>query len=231
MGLNLYSKIEPFLDFEEEIYRLHNEFVGFVVSNELDNVLDIGCGQGYFLECLKANSKTAFGIDLSEHQIQVCHEKGLDNTACISLNEVKEKYDCATAIFDVINYINKDDLKQFFEDCYNLLNKDGYFIFDVNTLFGFEDIAQGCITIDLEDKFIAIDANYEDGKLITDLTLFTKETELYSKEQDSITQYYHDKQRVKKLLTKIGFKIESINDFYLHSFDEKPDKLIYICKK
>ena len=104
--------------------------------------------EGYFLECLKANSKTAFGIDLSEHQIQVCHEKGLDNTACISLNEVKEKYDCATAIFDVINYINKDDLKQFFEDCYNLLNKDGYFIFDVNTLFGFEDIAQGCITID-----------------------------------------------------------------------------------
>ena len=90
-----------------------------------------------------------------------------------------------------------------------------YEVITVNTLFGFEDIAQGCITIDLEDKFIAIDANYEDGKLITDLTLFTKETELYSKEQDSITQYYHDKQRVKKLLTKIGFKIESINDFYL----------------
>jgi len=230
MGLNLYSKIEPYLDFEEEIYRLHNEFVGFVMENELDNILDIGCGQGYFLECLKVNNKTAFGIDLSSSQIEVCKQKGLDNVAAIPLAEVTETFDCATAIFDVINYISKDDLKKFFEEVYQVVNKNGYFIFDVNSLFGFEEVAQGCITIDLEDKFIAIDANYDEGKLVTDLTLFTKESELFSKEQDSITQYYHDKQRIKKLLTKIGFKIQEIKPFNLHSIDEE-DKLIYICKK
>ncbi|MGB0990653.1 MAG: class I SAM-dependent DNA methyltransferase [Halarcobacter sp.] len=174
MGLNLYSKIEPYLDFQDEVYNLHNEFMSIVFDKELDNILDVGCGQGFFIESLNLNQKNAYGIDLSSEQIDACKQRGVENVACIDLKDVKEKYDCATAIFDVINYIPKDSLKEFFENVYKALNDKGYFIFDVNTLYGFEEIAQGCITMDLDDKFIAIDAIYEDEKLVTDLTLFTK---------------------------------------------------------
>lgn len=45
MGLDLYAKIEPFLDFEEEVFNLHKEFLSFVMEKELDNILDIGCGR------------------------------------------------------------------------------------------------------------------------------------------------------------------------------------------
>ncbi|MCB9096388.1 MAG: hypothetical protein H6630_01885 [Arcobacter sp.] len=65
MGLDLYAKVEPYLDFEEEVYTLHKEFLRFVMVNDLDNIIDIGCGQGYFLENLKVNKKKYFGIDLS----------------------------------------------------------------------------------------------------------------------------------------------------------------------
>lgn len=231
MGLNLYSKIEPFLDFQDEVYNLHNEFMSIVFDKELDNILDVGCGQGFFIESLNLNQKKAYGIDLSSEQIEACKQRGVENVACIDLKDVKEKYDCATAIFDVINYIPKESLKEFFENVFKALNDKGYFIFDVNTLYGFEEIAQGCITIDLEDKFIGIDAIYEDEKLITNLTLFTKqENENFKKESDFITQYYHSKDRLKKMLKKIGFEVESLRDFNLHS-DEKADKQIYICKK
>lgn len=231
MGLDLYSKIEPFLDFQEEVYSLHNEFMSIVFEKELDNILDIGCGQGFFVESLNLNSKKAFGIDLSNEQIEACKKRDLENVACIDLKDVESKYDCSTAIFDVINYIPKDNLKDFFEDAYNCLNENGYFIFDVNTLYGFEEIAQGCITIDADDKFIAIDAIYEDEKLLTNLTLFTQdENSKFSKESDFITQYYHSKERLKKILKKVGFEIEEIRNFNLHS-DEKADKQIYICKK
>lgn len=231
MGLNLYSKIEPFLDFQDEVYNLHNEFMSIVFDKELDNILDVGCGQGFFIESLNLNQKKAYGIDLSSEQIEACKQRGVENVACIDLKDVKEKYDCATAIFDVINYIPKDSLKEFFENVYKALNVKGHFIFDVNTLYGFEEIAQGCITMDLDDKFIAIDAIYEDEKLVTDLTLFTKlEDGNFKKENDFITQYYHSKDRLKKMLKKIGFELESLRDFNLHS-DEKPDKQIYICTK
>ncbi len=231
MGLNLYSKIEPYLDFQDEVYNLHNEFMSIVFDKELDNILDVGCGQGFFIESLNLNQKNAYGIDLSSEQIDACKQRGVENVACIDLKDVKEKYDCATAIFDVINYIPKDSLKEFFENVYKALNDKGYFIFDVNTLYGFEEIAQGCITMDLDDKFIAIDAIYEDEKLVTDLTLFTKlEDGNFKKENDFITQYYHSKDRLKKMLKKIGFEVEELRDFNLHS-DEKQDKQIYICTK
>jgi len=231
MGLNLYSKIEPFLDFQDEVYNLHNEFMSIVFDKELDNILDVGCGQGFFIESLNLNQKKAYGIDLSSEQIEACKQRGVENVACIDLKDVKEKYDCATAIFDVINYIPKDSLKEFFENVYKALNVKGHFIFDVNTLYGFEEIAQGCITMDLDDKFIAIDAIYEDEKLVTDLTLFTKlEDGNFKKENDFITQYYHSKDRLKKMLKKIGFEVESLRDFNLHS-DERADKQIYICTK
>jgi len=231
MGLDLYSKIEPFLDFQDEVYNLHNEFMSIVFEKELDNILDIGCGQGFFVESLNLNSKKAFGIDLSNEQIEACKKRGLENVACIDLKDIESRYDCSTAIFDVINYVQKDNLKVFFENTYNSLNENGYFIFDVNTLYGFEEIAQGCITIDAEDKFIAIDAIYEEEELVTNLTLFTEDSNnKFAKESDFITQYYHSKERLKKILKKIGFEIEEIRNFNLHS-DEKADKQIYICKK
>lgn len=230
MGLDLYAKIEPYLDFEEEVYILHKEFLRFVMTNDLNNIIDIGCGQGYFLENLRINKKKYFGIDLSAEQIKVCEAKGL-NAQAIPLSDVKEKFDCATAIFDVLNYIPKNDLKQFIKETNLVLNQGAYFIFDVNSYFGFEEIAQGCITIDIEDKFIAIDANFEDEKLQTDITLFEKqENGMFSKEQDSIIQEYHSKDFLTKLLKECGFEIVEIKEFNLHT-DEHADKLIFICKK
>ncbi|MCG3680629.1 class I SAM-dependent DNA methyltransferase [Aliarcobacter butzleri] len=230
MGLDLYAKVEPYLDFEEEVYTLHKEFLRFVMVNDLDNIIDIGCGQGYFLENLKVNKKKYFGIDLSVEQIKVCQEKNL-NAKAIDLKDVKEKFDCATAIFDVLNYISKNELKIFLEQTYQILNQDAYFIFDVNSYFGFDEVAQGTITIDVEDKFIAIDANFENNKLQTDITLFEKqENELFSKEQDSIIQEYHSKEFLTKILEEIGFKLIEIKEFNLHT-DEIADKLIFICKK
>ncbi len=230
MGLDLYAKVEPYLDFEEEVYTLHKEFLRFVMVNDLDNIIDIGCGQGYFLENLKVNKKKYFGIDLSVEQIKVCQEKNL-NAKAIALKDVKEKFDCATAIFDVLNYISKNELKRFLEQTYEILNQDAYFIFDVNSYFGFDEVAQGTITIDVEDKFIAIDANFENNKLQTDITLFEKqENGLFSKEQDSIIQEYHSKELLTKILEEIGFKQIEIKEFNLH-IDEIADKLIFICKK
>ncbi|WP_123378029.1 class I SAM-dependent DNA methyltransferase [Aliarcobacter butzleri] len=230
MGLDLYAKVEPYLDFEEEVYTLHKEFLRFVMVNDLDNIIDIGCGQGYFLENLKVNKKKYFGIDLSVEQIKVCEEKNL-NAKAIDLKDVKEKFDCATAIFDVLNYIPKNELKIFLEQTYEILNQNAYFIFDVNSYFGFDEVAQGTITIDVEDKFIAIDANFENNKLQTDITLFEKqENGLFSKEQDSIIQEYHSKEFLSKILEEIGFKLIEIKEFNLHT-DEIADKLIFICKK
>ncbi len=229
-GLNLYSKIEKHLDFQAEVEELYDAFLKICEELNVKKVIDIGCGQGEFLLSLEVSGMVAFGCDLSSEQVKVCKEKGL-NVACIDIAEVQDRFDCATAIFDVLNYMDKQILEKFVKDTYNLLEVGGYFIFDINTLYGFEEVAQGSLNINLEDKFIGIDAFFSDKKLITDIILFTKNQDgNYTKEQDFITQYYHEKNAMKKLLTKCGFEIKQIINFHLHD-DEKADKLIFICQK
>ena len=231
MGLNLYAKIEEYLDFEDEVARLHGEFLSLIFEKGLNNILDVGCGQGSFIKNLNQNGLDCFGIDLSSEQIRIAKKNGLKNVSATSLANIKEKYNCTTAIFDVINYIPKNYIKTFFDEMNLVLNQGGYFIFDVNSLFGFEEVAQGTLNIDLEDKFIAIDANFEENKLITDITLFSQnKNKLFTKENDCIIQHYYKNSELKELLKNSGFEVENILNFNLHS-DEESDKFIFICKK
>ncbi len=230
MALELYARVEEYLDIQDEVKELHSAFLGLIFEKGLDDIIDIGCGQGAFMMHLLANGISVYGIDLSVHQIKVCQAYNL-NADVSSLDKVTEKFNCATAIFDLINYIPKNELEQFFKNASDILNDNGYFIFDVNSLFGFEEVAQGSLNINTDDRFIAIDAIFEDEKLKTDITLFSKtQKNLYEKEEGSITQYYHDIQFLKNTIRNVGFKIEDIQNFNFHS-DEDADKLIFICKK
>ena len=229
-ALNLYSLVEQDLDFSEEIAELYNAYELFINQIEPSSLIDIGCGQGDFLLQVKNEDMKTFGIDLSDKQIKICQEKGIDS-ACIDIADVKDKYDCATAMFDVLNYINQNELKNFIQNTYNVLNNDSYFIFDVNTLFGFEEVAQGSLNINKQDKFIGIDAYFEDEKLSTNITLFQKEqNDLYKKYNETITQYYHSKEYLEDILKDIGFEVQNALEFKLHD-ENNADKYIFLCKK
>jgi cyclopropane fatty-acyl-phospholipid synthase-like methyltransferase len=231
MGLDLYARIEGYLDFEDEVRALHRAFLKIIFEKGLDNILDVGCGQGAFLIHLNANGINSFGIDLSQEQINICQQRGLENVACMPLEKVTKQYDCATAIFDVINYIPATELSRFLQSMNLVLNQGGTFVFDVNSLFGFEEVAQGTLAIDCDDKFIAIDANFEDQQLQTDITLFSQNQQGdFTKEQDTIVQYYYEPTFLKSALNEAGFDVEEIINFNLH-VDEQSDKLIFICKK
>ena len=230
MGLDLYSKVELYLDLDEEVKELHSAFLGLIFDKQLDDIIDIGCGQGAFMMHLLANGVNAYGIDLSVEQVKICQAFQL-RADCMPLSEVKDKFSCATAIFDVINYIPKNEIQSFFKDAASVLNDNGYFIFDINSLFGFEEVAQGSLNINKEDKFIAIDAIFQNNELKTDITLFTKnKNDTYTKEEDSITQYYHELKFLKENLRDAGFTVQKVINFNLHT-DEDADKYILICRK
>lgn len=227
--LDLYASIEEYLDFEEQIDTLYKKIGSIVLSKGLTNLIDIGCGQGEFARLLEHNGVSTFGVDLSAKQIKIASAKGL-NVKCIDIKDIKQKYSCATAVFDVVNYLDDAYLKQFFTYTYDLLKDDGYFIFDINSNFGFSEVAVGALTIDIGEKFIAIDANFDDNKLYTDITLFTKNKSCYTKHSGTIVQYYHTNEILKNILQQVGFTVEKIEGFNLHGFDED-DKYIFICKK
>ena len=72
-----YFKFEnSFRGNEKEIKKRQRIYVKYFKSKE--NVLDIGCGRGEFLELLKKNGTKARGIDINSKMVEYCRDKGLD---------------------------------------------------------------------------------------------------------------------------------------------------------
>jgi cyclopropane fatty-acyl-phospholipid synthase-like methyltransferase len=229
-ALDIYSKIENHLDFNDEIAQLHDFYLNYIEKNTLNNVLDVGCGQGDIMFELKNRGINVFGIDTSQAQIDICIKKELD-VQCSDLKTLsKEKtYDVIIAVFDVLNYIPKQELKEFFGDIKKHLNKDGVFIFDVNTRFGFEEVAQGTLSVDNNEDFTSIDALFDEDILYTTINYFFRQENNYNREKGVIKQYYHSKEFIKKVSK---MKIVKKVDFYLHVPEEEGrcDKEIYVLK-
>jgi SAM-dependent methyltransferase len=231
-SLDLYASIEEHLDFKDEVKVLHTKMKDLVLSKNPKTLIDIGCGQGNFCQLLIENGVDTLGIDLSKKQIEIANSKNID-AKCIDIKDVSLRYNCATAVFDVVNYLKQEDIKGFLLNVYNILNNNGHFIFDVNSLYGFQEVAPGSLIIENSDKrFLAIDANFNENILDTDIILFEKENKNnYIKSKETIKQYFYTPQELQDLLESVGFINIEIIDFTLHSDYEADDKYIFICKK
>ena len=223
-NLNLYAKIEPMIGFYEEYEKLYVKYLKELQVIEFDTLLDVGCGNGKFLQTLIYCE--AKGIDISEEMVTICKEKNL-NVECKKIEEVSEKFDVVTAIADVLNYLDDDNLKSFLNSVERVLNKGGYFLFDVNTLYGFSEVADGVMVSENESGFLSVSAEFFEERLYSDFTYFEKEKSCYKKHSWQIVQYFHDE---KELLNLSSLKLVKTVDINLFS-DDLPDKKIYIMKK
>jgi SAM-dependent methyltransferase len=225
MALELYAKIEEmFLD-KEAAYILWGKFIEIFKNLGIKEVLDIGCGNGDFCLLAKENEIFVIGVDLSKAQVEKAVKKGCDCRA-VDICNLKKTYHSASAVFDVINYLNEKELKRFFECVEKRIEK--YFIFDVNTYYAMEDLAVGTLKAETEDKFSVLYSEFEDNKLITEITLFEKEkNDCYKKQQKKIIQYYYS---IEDLEKNTSLKLKEIIPISLYGSDEA-EKLILIFEK
>jgi len=224
VGLELYGKIEPLLGFEEQKKALYEIFLHKLLDLGIKRVLDIGCGSGAFMKLLAQNGLEAVGIDLSEQMVQRAKESGLE-AYCVDVCAFEGRFECATAVFDVINYLADDEVGPFLRCVADKLEDGGYFLCDINTLLGFEEVAQGSLVLDHLDRFVAVEAEFLDGKLLTDLYLFEREGECYTKQSDRIIQYYHEVQSLK------GYGLELVDIDFVELYAQEPDKALLTFQK
>ena len=224
MSLDLYSKVEHLLGIEESTAYLHTLYTEVLYNYEIKTLLDIGCGKGDLMETFQKYDISCDGIDLSSLMVEKAKAKGL-NAEKKSICEVDKSYDAVVSVFDVLNFVRPDELHSFLDCVHESLNEGGIFVFDINTLHGFVNVAEGTMTQEEGDSFLAVDARFENNELHTKFTFFTKEDEHYIKEQSTLVQYFHSLQLFKKLK---NFKV--VQSAYLDMYDEK-DKALIVLKK
>ena len=224
-NLDLYSKVEHLLGIEESTAYLHTLYTEVLYNYDVKTLLDVGCGRGDLMEKFQKFDIVCDGIDLSELMVQKAKEKGL-SAEHKSVCQVDKKYDAVVSVFDVLNFVSPDELEGFIDCVHEVLNEDGVFVFDINTLHGFSNVAEGTMTQEEETMFLAVDAVFEDNELHTKFTLFEQQEDgCYVKEQSTIVQYFHSLKIFKKLK---NFKV--VQSAYLDLYDTK-DKALIVLKK
>ena len=224
-NLDLYAKAEHLLGIEEATEALYDLYRSELDEYQVKTLLDVGCGRGGFMRRMMSDGVTCKGVDLSNVMVQECKSQGLD-AECIDVSEVDGKYDAVVAIFDVLNFLDKESLTSFLDAVAQKLNDDGVFIADINTLYGFSDVAEGTMSNENDKEFLIVDAVFENNELHTKFTLFEKcEDERFTKYQDTIIQYFHKMQFFEKV------KSLKLIDKQTFSLYDELDKSLLVFKK
>ena len=108
-------------------------YIKEVVSSPLEEVLDVGCGRGEWLELLKENGIKAKGVDLNSLMIEESNSLGLDTKvqdAIAYLKALEDETLSAISGFHIVEHLPFDILVQLFDESLRVLKKGGMIIFE-----------------------------------------------------------------------------------------------------
>ena len=231
-SLDLYAKVEDLLGVKEAAPSLYAHYLLFLNTIDLNSLLDVGCGSGDFLRQMQGALaiEEILGIDLSPVMVSKTAKQGIPSQ-CINLCDLSGKYDVITAVFDMLNYLDKEALKHFLACVSEHLNEGGYFLYDINTLYGFENVAVGSYIVDDGERFLTVDSDFENGEYISEFTLFEKEGKglngCFTKFQETIKQYYHE---IDETITLSGLEFVNSDAVSLYEMEEA-DKVFLVLQK
>mgnify|MGYP000170988648 CR=1 FL=1 len=166
-----------------------------------DNIIDAGCGTGYFLKTLIEHDYDAIGVDIDDEMLAIALNRLKDNNLKAPLyhhdlrNPMHLKVDVIISLFDVMNYFK--GVKTVISQIKKSLNQHGLFIFDVykydvlNHYDGYHEIESDPITYDWK-------INRDQERLIHKIKV-----EGYTHVQ---VQYIKPLSYYEKVLNEIGFK-------------------------
>ncbi|HIZ23458.1 MAG TPA: class I SAM-dependent methyltransferase [Candidatus Blautia faecigallinarum] len=189
-------------------------------------ILELGCGTGTLTELLSRAGYDMIGVDNSEEMLAEAREKqmgsGLDILYLLQDMQEFELYGTVRAVIsacDSLNYIlEEDELLQVFRLVNNYLDPGGLFLFDMNTIYKYQQIlGEGTIAENRDEGSFIWENFYEEKSRINtyDLTLFVpREDGLYEKYEEVHDQRAYSLETITSLLEKAGLKVLAVYDEY-----------------
>ncbi len=107
----------------------YNQLLDFFESyRKTNNILDIGCGNGHFLEVAKKRGWNVHGTEFTDEAIKICVNKNIEMQQGVlnPENYYSIKFDIVVS-FEVIEHVNNP--KTEIENIINIINPNGLFYF------------------------------------------------------------------------------------------------------
>lgn len=207
-------------------------------------LLDLGCGTGSVTELLAKSGYDMIGIDNSEEMLDIAMEKrdesGMDILYLLQDMREFELYGTVkgvVSICDSMNYILEDeDLLEVFKLVHNYLDNEGIFIFDMNTMYKYEEIlADNTFAEDREESSFIWENYYDEEDEINqyDLSLFVQEEDgRFRKYEETHLQRAYHEERVRELILESGLELLHVYDaFTKETPAEDAERIYFVCRR
>lgn len=206
-------------------------------------VLELGCGTGSMTELLAQAGYDMIGIDQSEEMLEIALEKRLDSGHDILyLQQDMREFElygtvrAVVSICDSMNYLmEEEDLLAVFRLVNNYLDPKGIVIFDLNTVYKYEELlGDSTIAENREESSFIWENTYYDEDQVNeyDLTLFIREEDgRYQKYEETHYQKAYDLETVRRLIEEAGMEYVTAYDAFTKEKPRKDSERIYVIAR
>ncbi|MDO4453989.1 MAG: class I SAM-dependent methyltransferase [Eubacteriales bacterium] len=206
-------------------------------------ILELGCGTGSMTERLADAGYDMIGIDQSEEMLEIAMEKKAESGHDILyLQQDMREFElygtvrAIVSICDSMNYLmEEDDLLSVFKLVNNYLDPKGIFIFDLNTIYKYEELLGDATIAENreESSFIWENTYYEEDRVNEyDLTLFIREEDgKYQKYEETHYQKAYDLDTVKRLIEKAGMEYIACYEAFTRQQPKKESERVYVIAR
>jgi len=132
----------------------------------------------------------------------------------------------------ICHLLKWEDWQNFFEMSNNHLEKDWLLIFDINTIYEFENIARDFSQFyNFWDDTVCLEMEKTDWIFRWIIKIFKKEKNGYNLIEEIVRENSFPISRIKKELSEKWFKILEMIDYHYGEVTAKSERVYFICKK
>lgn len=221
-------------------YEYLNELLSFY-NEQPRKILDLACGTGNMTYRFAEKGKKVVGLDGSEQMLAVAQKKMSDSEGRIEFVQadlrdfsLPYKFDFVFSVFDSINYIlTRRGLRKVFANVKQVLEDDGIFIFDMNTIHRLMSIEPGSSLFTGENYSCVwmdrVDESSKKWSVKLKIKLKGEENGYYEELHEETSYPLSD---VKALLKETGFKeVDVYKAFTFSTANDSNNRVYFAAKK
>lgn len=236
----------PYTSFSTRIAELYPMLLESYDLPDSGRLLDMACGEGTFAVLMMEQGWKATGVDQSAEMIKLACSKAVEKNvdAEFQVQDIRtlpfyQEFDLVTCLFDSLNYlINPSDIAQAFNGAFRALRPGGWFLFDMNTIYGLSVLWQEercSIQQDTSDllEIHSPSYDYEDQIASVQITIFLRAGDLWERFDEVHTERAYPIEQLRGMLQTAGFNVVDILNSLKEQLPPQPDsgRVWFICQK
>lgn len=238
---HVYDRLTENVDYKSYAAYIKRLFESY--GKNISSVVDVACGTGSLTAELSKLGYEMIGVDMSEDMLSEAQtKKAEENLDILYLCQSAEELDLfgtvqgAVCTLDSLNHITDEDtVIEAFKKISLFMEKDGIFIFDLNTEYKHREVlGDNTFVYDLDDIYCVWQNEFDEEDMITHVFLdfFVEENGLYERFYEEFDERAYSLEKVKKWLEISGFELVNFfEEFTENEPKEDTERIVYVARK